>query len=763
MTISNISKKLLCALAIVALPAGMVTLTSCDDDDNELKILPSDIKVTEVSVPETVNALSTATMTVQGKGFAAGDGISLTDANKKRYDAPVTEVTESSIAFGFPLDLPAKGAYTVRLHRGDDDFVLGNTNIELIYDFGIDDIAVPSTATVTPIKHFTVGGKGYLATDAITFAPVSGTTTGTHVEAATVEITATGITVEIPRELYRTGNAKFAVGLKRNGRIAELGSTTVTFALEAPERQGYSLRGVVSCNFKGLEGVVVSDGVDVTTTDADGLYYLNSTKPFGYVFISTPSGYEPATATGTNTPANFQHLTAAAQSPEEHNFELTAAAQNSYVLVTMADMHLANRNNDISQYEKGFLKDVNDLIKSYEAQGKKVYGLTLGDQSWDQYWYANSYAIPEAMKEVYKVKCPTYNVIGNHDNDPYVADNFGAQAKWNALVCPNYYSFNLGHVHYIVLDNIYYKNVGASQGVIGTREYTGTIDAVQLEWLRRDLATITDKTRPVAVCMHAALFTHPYLNSAGSIVQNVGLTSGADLIAALDGFTDVKVITGHSHLNARGSHGTNITEYNTAAVCATWWWTGKNNYAGNHICRDGAPGGYGVWEVSGNEMTQYYKSIGYDRNYQFRTTDLNQVHITLDKYAPNCTDPSIVAKFNTYAQGYQNVNDRNEVLINVFNWGPGWKVNVTENGKQLTAKQVTDRDPLHIISYEMMRLNQGGTTVPTDGFVTNTSVKIFKVTASSPTSTLEITVTDHFGNVYTQTMERPKAFNYTMQ
>jgi hypothetical protein len=33
------------------------------------------------------------------------------------------------------------------------------------------------------------------------------------------------------------------------------------------------------------------------------------------------------------------------------------------------------------------------------------------------------------------------------------------------------------------------------------------------------------------------------------------------------------------------------------------------------------------------------------------------------------------------------------------------------------------------------------------------------VKASSPTSTLEIKVTDRFGNVYTESMKRPKAFS----
>jgi len=40
---------------------------------------------------------------------------------------------------------------------------------------------------------------------------------------------------------------------------------------------------------------------------------------------------------------------------------------------------------------------------------------------------------------------------------------------------------------------------------------------------------------------------------------------------------------------------------------------------------------------------------------------------------------------------------------------------------------------------------------------------IFRVTANSPTSTLNIKVTDRFGNVYTETMTRPKELTYDMK
>lgn len=751
---------------LLALPLLAAAVSSCDDDDDAIVYLPSDLKVGHTVLPDTIKALSTADITILGNGFANGDAITLTNDSSDVYNGNVNSVTAEAITFTLPSNFPQSGKYTVRVVRGEEDVVLGNSYIELVYDFNIQNLAIPAKYKVTPIEDMTISGTGFMDGDVITLAPVTVNknkeTIGAPVKATTVQVSSDQIKIAVPRNLYASAETKFYVGMIRNSRSADLGATSLTFGLEAPVKAGYNLRGVVSCEFQPLEGVVVSDGVDVTTTDANGFYYLNSDKSLGHVFISTPSGYAAATAKGQNTPLNFARLSSKAEEAESHNFELKAEKQHSYVLLNLADMHLANRNNDVKQFEDGFIKDVNSLIKQYKDQGTTVYALTLGDQSWDQYWYTNSFAIPEAMKEIYKINCPVYNCMGNHDNDPYVADNFGAQKPWIENVCPDYYSFNLGNVHYVVLDNINYINNGASKGVIGDRSYTSAIDPVQMNWLKKDLATITDKTKPVALCMHINMHSYPYLNSNHEPVQSVSMASGRDLLAAVADFQNVKILTGHTHVNYDGiSNDGRVVEHNTAAVCATWWWTGKNDYAGNHLCRDGVPGGYGILEVTGSNIKQRYKSIGYDLSYQFRTTDLNQVTITADRFAPKCTDATLKATVSKYTHGYEKTNLKDEVLILVFNYGRGWSIKVTENGRELTTTRVSDKDPLHIISYEMQRLNHNAT--PTDGFCTLNSHKTFKVTASAPNTPLEITVTDPYGNVYTETMERPKAFHALMK
>jgi hypothetical protein len=161
--------------------------------------------------------------------------------------------------------------------------------------------------------------------------------------------------------------------------------------------------------------------------------------------------------------------------------------------------------------------------------------------------------------------------------------------------------------------------------------------------------------------------------------------------------------------------------------------------------------------MNGKDIKWHYKSIGKPATYQFRSYDLNKVVITAAAFAPNSTDAALAE----YAGVYATPNAVNDVLINVWGYDPDWTVEVTEGGTSLPVERVTAKDPLHIISYEAKRLNVGA--VPTSSFVTGNTSHMFRVRASSATSTLEIKVTDRFGRTYTETMARPKEFTWTMQ
>ena len=518
-------------------------------------------------------------------------------------------------------------------------------------------------------------------------------------------------------------------------------------------RPGMTVNGWVSCNNTGVPDVVISDGYEVTVTDADGVYYLPSQKRNGYVFISIPGNYEPPVV--GNIPQFFKRLKADANTEERVDFELTRVNNEQHTVLAVADWHLANRNNDLAQFNT-CLADMNSLIDKYQSEGTKTYVLTLGDMTWETYWYTTGYSLPQYAARLTGLKTCVFNVMGNHDNDPYRAGDWFAEQTFKNIIGPTWYSFNLGKAHYVVLDNIVYNNNGASQGVVGDRTYTATITNDQLEWLRKDLATVADKSAPLFIAMHIPLYQQPSVNNSSLL----NLTNGQQLVTALSGFTNVHVLSGHTHVNYTRNPNSWLMEHNIAAISATWWWTGSNNHAGNHICKDGSVGGYGVYEINGKDLEWYYKSVGYDRNYQFRTYDRNAILVTATKYAP-AANPTYAAKVPTYADPYHTASSANEVFINVWGYDPNWTIEVTEGAVSLLVTRVSIKDPLHIISYNLQRLNRN--TDPTADFVTSNTSHIFRVTAQSPTSTLNIKVTDRFGKVYTENMTRPKELTVNMK
>lgn len=522
--------------------------------------------------------------------------------------------------------------------------------------------------------------------------------------------------------------------------------------------------GTVTCEGRGIPGVEVSDGDAVTVTDAEGRYAFHSGKQNGYVFISIPSGYE--VAEDGNRPVFFQYLTKDTATLERRDFSLTQVKNTHYVMLCFSDIHLANRNNDLQVFNSAFVPDINATIQRLEAEGTKVYGIALGDVTWDLYWYRDHFGLKDYLKAIQGVECPVFTVMGNHDNDPYAAANpaDGTDADWNAalpfkrIVGPTSYSFNLGRTHYVVLDDIQYLNDGGAQGTVGARNYRNRIIDAQLAWLKKDLGLVADKSAPLVVAMHIPLYGNPKLDGQQQKDEYLLEADNAEALKkCLSGFSDVHIFSGHTHLDYNVTQDAHIYEHNTPAVCATWWWTSKEGCAGNMICKDGTPAGYGIYDFDGTRLTWQYKSLGNSVDYQFRAYDLNECHITAARFAP-AVDESDVAP---YVGEYGLKNDRNQVLINVWNYDPEWKVEVLENGISLPVVRVSAKDPLHLISYDLQRLNRGDQ--PTGAFVTNKTAHLFLTQASGPTTPLTIRVTDRFGRVYTQEMKRPKALSYTMK
>ncbi|KGE14204.1 calcineurin-like phosphoesterase C-terminal domain-containing protein [Sphingobacterium deserti] len=612
------------------------------------------------------------------------------------------------------------------------------------------DVRIPQVWDVVKESTTQILGKGFQINDEVTLEPLDGLTKSFSIRIT--EVQATHALLKLPIDFVQ---GRYNVSVSRGDAKQTLGTSSFNFVLRAdiPDMDGKTVKGVVHVDGKGLSNVVVSDGYDVTTTNQDGVYYLASNKRTGYVFVSIPGNYEMA-STSQNLPLFYKYLNANPTIVDTRDFELKPVNNENHVVLSLADMHLANRNDDLSQFQNGFIADANQQIAKIQSEGKKVYALTLGDLTWETYWYSNSFMLPEYVKEISKLNAPVFNTIGNHDNDPYFASDWLSENAYRRILGPTYYSFNIGQVHYIVLDNIEYINSGGVNGSIGSRNYNAKLVEQQIDWLKKDLATVNTST-PIILATHIQLHNAP--SSNGSL-PGFRMSNGQQLVDLFAGFEQVHVLTGHTHINNNIVRNERFMEHNTAAICATWWWTGRNGYANNHIAPDGSPGGYGIWDMTGKVLKWRYKAIGYDDNYQFRSYDLNNVHITSEKYAPNVNEEN-KRLVTQYAFDFAKENKSNEVLINVWGYDPKWTISVTEQGTPLAVQRVTSYDPLHIISYAMKRINVNA--VPT--FDSSNSSHMFKVKASSATSTLQIRVTDRFGNSYSEQMERPKAFNYAMR
>ena len=546
---------------------------------------------------------------------------------------------------------------------------------------------------------------------------------------------------------FKEGNHK--VSVQRNLDVKALGTTKISYAKlsdnDIKPAAGSTIYGKVSCNGEGIEGVVVSDGIQVTATDRNGVYQLASEKKHGYAFISVPSGYEPPLDIAF--PQFYKYTQKSTSAPERLDFELIASKdQASFNLLVFGDLHLARRHNDLEQFPR-LADDIKSLVSSHP--GELFYGVTLGDMVHDQYWIPNNFGFLEFKNEMKRLSgLHVYQTIGNHDHSIAYDNEREALIDYRRNLGPNYYSFNIGNVHLIALDNIecITDQEGLAVGSFNSHKYKVVIPDEQMQWLKKDLAHVS-KDKIVFAFMHSTMHNNP---GTKSYSNGFNLDNGQDLYNLLNTYQEAHVFSAHTHLmwNVKNDK---TYEHNAGAVCAAWWVSGYLS-PGIHIAKDGAPGGYHIVKINGRNVSWKYKGIDLPVETQFRTYDRNTIDLSPEKNVPNANAKNR-AEYEASAKEWLTKGEDNEVYINVWNADYDWKVVVKENGTPLTVTRLKFTDPLYLHSALAKRQNSNDSS---DGAHT---YHMYKVVASSPNSTLDITVTDRFGNEYKETMKRPRPFS----
>lgn len=540
------------------------------------------------------------------------------------------------------------------------------------------------------------------------------------------------------------------------GRIRPL-----NVVMKMPENT--TVYGRVCCEDSPVGGVAVTDGIEVTTTDEDGYYYLNSTKPHGMVYLSIPSGYTVKRGYGA-VPQFYKYTAKPSYECERIDFELLYDGdQTNHTMLLIGDIHLMGKsntgnesNNNLTQF-----RTLVDEVNEYVAQNRdsKIYAMTLGDMTWDSYWIWNKFKIPDYLQHSDRFNMNVFTTVGNHDNDCTISSDWECMAEWRKYYGPTYYSLNIGDVHYISLDNVITKN----GGTIDTRGYNFGLTDQALTWLKKDLALV-DKSTPIVVTMHI-----PLLNRKGKARSSAyGDMQAYQVIDTFKEYSDVTYFSAHTHTlysnvngsidNPNTSQSQPVKEYNTGTGCADFWGSGAIN-SDLLISRDGSPGGYRIMKVQGKTKQVTYKVTGKSDHYMFRVYDRNSIHITADKYVPNA-GPNHRAEYEKYLDEYASASSANKIYILVWDWHDGWNISIKEGSTSLSYYKCSDYlDPLYMISSMVTRCNKADSGAYTLDMTPVYMGNMFIARATSATSTVTITVTDPNGRSQTQVIKRPRPFN----
>jgi len=519
-----------------------------------------------------------------------------------------------------------------------------------------------------------------------------------------------------------------------------------------------NVSGTITCDGQGVAGVAVSDGYEIVLTDADGHYAMSSGKKNGYVFYTLPGGYEPQLEDGFKPQFWAPLDTLDTGVSEVHDFVLRRVDNEQHTVIFAADTHLARRNSDRAYFKRGLIDRLNDEVE--RADGKPIYSILLGDLTWDVFWTQNNYNLSDFMADMKHFNYPMtlWPVIGNHDHDPSVpaGDNtdFEAAAAWRTIMGPNYYSFNLGKVHYVVLDDIVYQNTAYSgdtysDGVAGSRNYKGAITSEQMQWLTKDLEMV-DYSTPVVVCLHI-----PAWSINGDFTYSPRLSNTYTLCYMLNKYENAHIVSGHTHSNytVRYPSYPHVVEHNVAATCGSLWQTAV--HTGHHVCQDGSPAGYMRWTMSGDDLQWMFMPI-HEGEAQMRLYDMNTVK---QYYRSNSTILSILDEYPSRVD-YGSIDD-NELMVNVFSYNPDWHVTICEGDSILQSERVYTEDPYHTLAYDVPQYRTSG--YYSTYYTTSLSTHIFKAKAATATKPVTVRVVDAFGNAYLRSIERPHAYNLYME
>ena len=457
-------------------------------------------------------------------------------------------------------------------------------------------------------------------------------------------------------------------------------------AANQPVKKVITVKGVVTDLQKHpVVAVVVTDGVHFTQTDQKGRYQLLS-DPYQskFVYLSVPADYK--TMVEKALPIGYYARINVKKRKNRCDFKLLKRAHPSdrFTFIAISDPQFKNEQ-QLERFHHETVADLKETLKQLPSQD--VYGMALGDIVWD--------AMPLFLpykETISDLGLTMYHTIGNHDFDlQYPAlsrsenkDEYG-EHLFNDSFGPTDYSFNVGKVHVISMKDIDYE---------GQKKYVEEFTPEQLEWLKKDLSYV-EPGSTVFLNLHA-----PAYNCS----TTKGNLRNADQLFDILKKYKVHIFDGHTHYYENRVVSPDIYEHNIGAACGAWW-------AGD-VNRCGAPNGYLVVRVDGDQVSWQYKATGRSFDDQFRI------------YKPGEFESQ--PKF---------------LVVNLWDYDPAWKLSYYEDGLEKTGvlEKFSDEDQSYIT------MKRGEKT----GYHT---MHLFRVRPTEKAKSVRIVATNRFGQTFSQTV-----------
>lgn len=257
----------------------------------------------------------------------------------------------------------------------------------------------------------------------------------------------------------------------------------------------------------GLSGVILSDGVAVVRTDSEGRYRLSS-RDDRVLFVTLPQDYH------SNGPF-YEYLHGHQDGDEIHFPMLRHPSCDQVSFLFFTDSHVTPRE------RFNAVEGMRAAVEHMNAQQGIDVIISGGDLIMD----ALRVCEPESRRqcELYReltaeLNRPLFNTIGNHElygvylegvgDDPCIVGEdeplYGA-GLYHQYFGPDYYSFNWGHYHFMVLNTIGLTRILNEQGDT-VRVYYGNLSDDQIAWMRQDLAYVPPEM-PVILVSHIPFMT----------------------------------------------------------------------------------------------------------------------------------------------------------------------------------------------------------------------------------------------------------------